>query len=171
MAKRKPAGAAPGGEAKKAQRGGKASLRSWRGCGVAPTDAWLDTSLKKVIRLVFKNFSEAEIHGVQVQEKTLWQRLRDDKIQWCLKGSLALSGPYYDDLKHSYRMQARPIDKLKVRNDLGENSKDPDERLLRALSMLEYTRPCRARLGEYVKDQCKALTQRAPPRHLQSRHC
>lgn len=136
-----------------------APKRSRRASGVEPTDAYLREAVASTLTGVFRGWTQEEIYAVEVDNKTLYKRLWDDKKTWCIDGTPALSAPYFLGLKQKYRSVPVATDELKMDNSL-ESYKTPIRpSLLNALALLKLARPCRVALSQWQLVN-KELTQK-----------
>mmetsp|Transcript_63552 Transcript_63552/g.197216 ORF Transcript_63552/g.197216 Transcript_63552/m.197216 type:complete len:285 (+) Transcript_63552:65-919(+) len=132
--------------AEEARAQSSTAKRSRRGCGIAPSDAWLHESVQESLRANYGGMSDQEVGGTLVEGVTLVERLRRDKRAWCMEGVPALSQAYHNNNRRLYRTVRRKVDDLAVTDAKGNETPVRDA-VLEGLAMLKLRRPCRSALA------------------------
>mmetsp|Transcript_61072 Transcript_61072/g.189663 ORF Transcript_61072/g.189663 Transcript_61072/m.189663 type:complete len:674 (+) Transcript_61072:66-2087(+) len=145
--------------AEEARAQSSTAKRSRRGCGIAPSDAWLHESVQESLRANYGGMSDQEVGGTLVEGVTLVERLRRDKRAWCMEGVPALSQAYHNNNRRLYRTVRRKVDDLAVTGAKG-NEQPVRDAVLEGLAMLKLRRPCRSALAALLAKKGLAFTQK-----------
>lgn len=134
-------------------------VRTHRGCGVAPGEAWLEQCLSRVVSEKFPLFSELQLTGTPVLGRTLMARLREDKISWCTKGEPPMGPKYYSELRRAYANDRPLVDQLQL------DRRDPTfdqalcKKLAECMAHARLPRPVRGPLRSWLAGE-HSLTQK-----------
>eukprot|EP00974_Lingulodinium_polyedra_P014962 1448415-Lingulodinium_polyedra.AAC.1 len=126
--------------------------RSHRAMGVPPTEAYLHTSVGKILREKFAGWPQLLLDGVTIQGMTLVQRLTEDKRSWCITGCPSMGPQYFAKRREEYQETTPLGDRLRIDMDAAANQRELDKSLGTALTMARLQRPLRGALRVWLQE-------------------